>query len=324
MYLLNMEVLKEGDIILTGDDEKLSLFIKKHTKGSFSHAILYVGHGSYIHSDRDGVHSGNIQRLIFEYSSNVRILRLNNTIKAKEACSFARDQIGKEYSIKGAINSKIKANISVGDNRQYCSKLVAQAYNFVGIKLVDNPEICMPKEIEDCPKLTIVNEAIRVASDAEVKFSQSQNPLENQANITSHILESARMITGKDIQTLTDLTHYIFQNPKFDQQISKLLKDSGYLTLWDEEEAKNPWRYDYSLFMDLPIQRTEKLELAKRELTSSSDMIERFNTMLSFYMQSHRKAPLEYSMLHIMLYKKLCEAMTKNNNVAQEVVGTLT
>ncbi|MGS0824376.1 hypothetical protein ACVBIO_01055 [Shewanella sp. 0m-8] len=107
MYLLNMEILKEGDIILTGDDEKLSRFIKKHTKGSFSHAILYVGHGSYIHSDRGGVHSDNIQRLMFESSSNVRLLRLSDAVKAKEACSFARLQVGKGYSIKGALNSKI-------------------------------------------------------------------------------------------------------------------------------------------------------------------------------------------------------------------------
>jgi hypothetical protein len=319
-----MEILKEGDIILTGDDEKLSRFIKKYTKGSFSHAILYVGHGSYIHSDRDGVHSGNIQRLVFESSGNVRILRLDNKEKAKEACSFARLQVGKGYSIKGAINSKIKSKISVGDNRQYCSKLVAQAYNFVGIQLVDNPELCIPKEIEDCTKLTIVNEAIRVASDAEIEFAHSPSPLETQANITNHILENARKIIGKDIQTLTDLSHCIFQKPKFDQQISRLIKDSGYLTLWDGEKDNNPWRYDYSLFMDLPIQRAEKLKLAERELKSSSDMIERFSQMLSFYIDSHRKTPLEYTTLHIMLYQKLCEAMTQNNNVAKQVVGTLT
>ncbi|MGS0824375.1 hypothetical protein ACVBIO_01050 [Shewanella sp. 0m-8] len=182
----------------------------------------------------------------------------------------------------------------------------------------------MPKEIEECTKLSIVYEAVRVASDADIEFAQSQSPLEKQANITNHILESARKITDEDIQTLTDLSHYMFKNAKFDQQISKIIKDSGYLTLWDGEKEQNPWRYDYNLFMDLPIQRIEKLELAERELRSSNDMIERFSQMLSFYMESHLKTPLEYTTLHIMLYQKLFEAMTQNNNVAKQVVGTLT
>ena len=120
MYLLKMEAIEAGDIILTGDDEKLSRVIKKYTKGSFSHAILYVGHGSYIHSDRDGVHSNNTQRLLFESKDNVSVLRPKNTSIVKAACEFARSQIGKEYSVKSAVNAKIKTPIKFGSNRQFC------------------------------------------------------------------------------------------------------------------------------------------------------------------------------------------------------------
>ena len=66
MYLLNRDVLKKGDIILTCSEEKPSKIIRTLTRSEYSHAILYVGEASYIHSDLSGVHSGNTQRLVIE------------------------------------------------------------------------------------------------------------------------------------------------------------------------------------------------------------------------------------------------------------------
>lgn len=323
MYILNIEVLKVGDIILTGDDEKLSRIIKKHTKGNFSHAILYLGGSSYIHSDRDGVHSGNTQRLVFESCDNVKVLRLKEQKNINKAIYFARSQVGKEYSIKAAVNSKIKTNLLTGKNRQFCSKLVAQAYNTAGINLVGDPNFCMPKEIEDCSLLEVVHGATRSATKAEIEFSNTETPLNNQVIVTNAILKYFREISGRDIQSLNDLSNYIIENPKFDSQVSKKMKELGYFNLFDEEIIKNPWRYDYDSFIEF-VHEEDKYNLAIQELKNSTEMIERFSYMLSFYVNAHKKRPLEYIELHIQLYRKLCEAMTLNQNVAKAVLAKFT
>ncbi|MEZ8115868.1 YiiX/YebB-like N1pC/P60 family cysteine hydrolase [Vibrio splendidus] len=324
MYLLNMGLLKPGDIILTGSDAKLSRVIKKFTKGSFSHAILYVGDGSYIHSDRDGVHSSNIQRLLFEVESNVIALRAANEQVVSLACEFARSQVGKEYSVKGAINAKIKAPLSVDSNRQFCSKLVAKAYEFAGLNLVENADTCMPKEIEDSQYLERVDNIFVKANEAEIEFAISDSPLDKQTEATNKILFAARSLFKKDIQTLSELPHFLFQQPQFDSQISKVVLESGYLTLWDNDRVKNPWRYDLIVFCNLPNSGEEKYDLAKREFDSSKGMLERFGIMLHFYIDAHKKHNLQFTKLHRDLYFKLCQGITDNYKVASSYLEKFT
>ncbi|MBQ4851047.1 YiiX/YebB-like N1pC/P60 family cysteine hydrolase [Pseudoalteromonas sp. MMG012] len=324
MFLLKMESLIAGDIILTGNDEKLSRVIKKYTKGGFSHAILYVGHGSYIHSDRDGVHSNNIQRLLFESKDNVSVFRAIDNSIVPAVCQYARSQVGKEYSIPSAVNAQFKAPIEVASNRQFCSKLVAQAYEYAGLKLVKVSERCTPKEIEESPSLKRLDDIVREANDAEIDFANSESPLDKQTRVTNDILENARKIFDRDIQTLSELTAALFINPEHDSKISKLMLLSGYFSLWDEDLARNSWRYEYLSFMELPISKQEKVDLARREIESSKEMVSRFGSMLEHYKQAHEKYDLEYTRLHKSLYEKLLKAMLDNNKVASRVVSTLT
>ena len=319
-----MGLLKPGDIILTGSDAKLSRVIKKFTKGSFSHAILYVGDGSYIHSDRDGVHSSNIQRLLFEEESNVTVLRATNEQVVSLACDFARNQIGMEYSVKGAINAKIKAPLSIDTNRQFCSKLVAKAYEFAGLKLVANADTCMPKEIEESLYLKRVNKITVKANEAAIEFATSDSLLDKQTEATNEILFAARAIFKKDIQTLSELPHFLFKLPQFDSQISKVVLASGYLTLWDIDRVKNPWRYDLNVFCNLPYPENVKYDLAKKEFDSSKGMLERFGAMLDFYTNAHKQHNLEFTKLHRDLYFKMYLGITDNHKVASSYLEKFT
>ena len=95
MYIVIMEKLRAGDILLTSEKAFTSKFIRTMTKSDYSHAILYVGYGSYIHSDTKGVHSGNIQRLLFDNPDDIKVLRVYEPNVADLACIFARTQIGK-------------------------------------------------------------------------------------------------------------------------------------------------------------------------------------------------------------------------------------
>ena len=108
MYLLDRTKMKPGDIILTRSNEKNSSLICRITKSDFSHAILYVGESSYIHSDPYGVHSSNIQRLLIEQVQYAKVVRVDNPVAIKQAITYARLQIGTSYSKISAANAFAK------------------------------------------------------------------------------------------------------------------------------------------------------------------------------------------------------------------------
>jgi len=113
MFILDMNKLKKGDVFLTAQRGLVSKAVRNFTNSEYSHAILYVGHVSYIHSDSQGVHSDNIQRLIFEKPSNVKILRPNDQKNVNNVVLYARSQVGKAYSVRDAIRTKLEQNISL-------------------------------------------------------------------------------------------------------------------------------------------------------------------------------------------------------------------
>ena len=147
MFILDYEELKPGDIILTTEKSGTSYAVRAFTLSRFSHAILYVGNGSYIHSNMSGVHSDSINRLIFKNEYDVSVLRVSDSEYCSKACDFSRLQIGKEYSVKEAIKTKYPfRRVDVSD-KQFCSRLVAQAYEYSGLKLVRDSSYCSPQEI---------------------------------------------------------------------------------------------------------------------------------------------------------------------------------
>lgn len=324
MYILELTKLKKGDILLTGSGEKLSRFIKKVTSGSFSHAILYVGNASYIHSDKNGVHAGNIQRLLFESEDDIQVYRANKKIDFDMMCDFARSQVGKEYSIKGAINSKTKLNIKLTTNRQFCSKLVAESYAYASFGIVEDFSRCTPKDIEVSDKLSEVPSVAREASPSEMKFASSASPISKQDDVVNHILSRARDITSSDIQTMQDLTVFMIENHQFDHQISDLIKSTEYLTLFDDQVEKNPWRYDFELFISRCSSVQELRNESQREMNMSIDMLKRYKHMLETYAYLHKEHNLEFTLLNQNLYMRLVERVLKQLEVAKYSYETIT
>lgn len=312
MYVVEIYKLEPGDILLTTGKHVVSKAIKVATKSNFSHAMLHVGGGSYIHSDGEGVHAGNIQRLLFKKESYVQVLRLKRAIGRDQvirACVFARTQIGKQYSVKDAINVKARrvTNTAQHVNRQFCSRLVAQAYESADIKLVSDPNYCSPQEILESDLIEVVEGCVRRASETEITFANSENPLEQQATITNDILSQARALTGHDIQTFEQLVHYLIENPHHDSGITKIVRESEYLYLWQYELQKNPWRYNKEIFMGLELPRSEMLEMAKQELESAKQTYNQYAFMYQQYMTLWQLNQLRYIAVEIMLYQKLLE-----------------
>ncbi len=319
MFVLDMQKLMEGDVLLTSQKGLVSKAVRGFTRSDYSHAILYVGYASYIHSDSHGVHSGNIQRLIFENPTNVKVLRPNNSSLAKNACMYARSQVGKEYSVREAIRAKSVAKDKL-ENKQFCSRLVSQSFEYAGQNIVANSAYCTPEDINRSSAFSEITNAVRVASTEEVEFSNSSNPLQRQAEITNSILSEARRITGSDIQSLEELSLYVIENPSCSDDIVDIYKKSGYLTMWEHELLQNPWRYDGAMFMLLPVDREEKRILAAFEAQSAKAQLERYSHNYVVFQKLSMRGMSSYIEINMALYKKLINQTNARLEAAKHVL----
>jgi len=315
-----MEKLKAGDIILTAQLGAVSKAVRLATSSKFSHAILYVGDGSYIHSDSQGVHSNNIQRLLVEREEHVEVRRIKNDAYVANACMFSRSQIGKEYSVKDAISTKNPLSKKRKSNRQFCSRLVAQAYEYSGLKLVDNVDYCTPKNLQNSLHTDIIFGCLRKASDKEVEFANSPNPLQRQAEITNSILSGVRELTGSDVQGFEDLEKFIINSPSYDTAITGIVERSGYLTMWEHEIHQNPWRYDGEIFMSLDIEPSYKKERAELELNSAINQVKLYRHNYEMCQRLGCHYSLRYVEMKLILYRNLINQMNKRVDAAKYVI----
>lgn len=324
MFTLETKALLPGDIVLTAQDQFASRKIRKVTSSGFSHAILYVGDGSYIHSDGDGVHADNTQRLLFAESAHAKAYRLRtrNTLLMQKICAFARSEVGKQYSVPEALKSTVRRGSSPSQpsNRQFCSRLVAQAYAYVGIFLVPNPDYCYPRDVGCSDLLCLVEDCVRKATAVELRVEASDNPLKRQAQATNFILAEVRRLSGKDIQTFDQLVDYLLADGQHDNAITEAVRQSGYLDLWKYDVARNGWRYDSATFLNLPIPREEKLELAKSELVAAEQQLTRFQFMYRQYMTLLGRSKLRYFGQALQLYLTLIDWVKIRVAAAQHVL----
>ena len=291
------------------------------SSSNFSHAILYVGDGSCIHSNSDGVHSENIQRLLLNNSSHIQVLRIKSDIdreKIELACVFARTQIGKQYSLKDAIKTKNPLSKKSDTNRQFCSRLVAQSYESAGLNLVDNSSFCTPQELDDSVFTFRINDYLRVADTRDIEFAKSDNPLKNQTNVTNSILKRARETTGEDIQTYEQLINYVYSHPEYDKRITDIVENSGYLFMWQYDLTVSPWRYDLDIFMNTPM--SDLYYVASQELESATKIRIRYVFMCEQFMSMWQSRRLNFAAINLVLYQKLIELADQRITVATSVL----
>ncbi len=110
-----LSLIKPGDILLRGYINYLDGYF---IPGVFSHAGMYIGNDTMIHSMAEGVFSDDI--LNFCRCDKLAILRFN-TISDENieiACSNAKDLIGKKYDFEAEED----------DDEYYCTEAVVEFY----------------------------------------------------------------------------------------------------------------------------------------------------------------------------------------------------
>ncbi len=333
MYLLNKERLKVGDLIFTREESPTSRAIRKSLNCDYSHVLIYVADSSCIHADSDGVHSVNIQRLLFNSSNDVQVMRFIETEtwtddRLKELCTLARSKIGTEYTKTKAIKAGIAyktgfSKKSKNEQLQFCSKLVAESYEYAGLKISKDYTLCTPAELLLSKSFFVIEEASNVATPEEIAFAKDslKNSLTKQKNITNELLRQVRSISSNKIQTIEDVLNLALQNSELDKKIAKIINESGYLSIWADDIVKNQSRYFKINYPD-DVVKIINPEGAESEINMANDDIERFDKYHHYLLQRRAKQSFDSETLlqHINLYQILLSFAYQRKEVFEYIL----
>lgn len=246
MKRIRVEMLRPGDIVLTSDSGKTSRLVRKATGGAVSHAMVCVQNGSVIDSTDFGVQAHNIQRELYDDSDLLLVYRLRDPIDAQPmaaALDFARSEIGTRYSKLEAARSIIPGP-KPRDRKMFCSRLVARAYAYAGVRLVTDPDYCTPDELRNSPLLVPVADMSETVSEDELaEWRRRPNPIAAMQESQNAVLAAARQLDPA-VENFNDLDAMVQAHPEWDADIARAYRESGYLEIWKSDFVINPWHYD--------------------------------------------------------------------------------
>lgn len=150
-YIYDMTKLLPGDIILTRDpNNQLSRRVMESTNSDYSHAMIYVCGSSCIGAEKR-VQARNLARFLFDEPKNTCLLRVKKDYQTPVTIDaviyYARRVIGNPYSLADALRLELGRTERYTFDTQICTRLVAKAFEFSGLKIVENAEMCTPQEI---------------------------------------------------------------------------------------------------------------------------------------------------------------------------------
>lgn len=301
-------VIQPGDIVLTTTPERLSQRIRKVTGSDISHAMICVGKSSVIDSTGEGVHARNLERLILEPSCAGHVLRPVNPLtndQLRSVISFVRAAVGTRYTMAGAAKSVLAG--FVAGRRQFCSRLVAQAYRDAGVNLVSDADFCHPGELLKSVKLLEVPHALRNLSlEEEADRREDADNVKAMRDSTNALLREARKLCP-EIESLNDIDIYLVDHPEGDAHLVEALRSSRYLELWRDEFERSSWQYNVAL-MEGHKGSAERKQRFCEELLADEELCQnRFILNHAGYVTLNTLHPRQYFALKVELYDILTQ-----------------
>jgi hypothetical protein len=303
-----VDFIQPGDVVLTTTPEPMSQTIRKVTGVDISHAMICVGKSSVIDSTGDGVHARNLGRIILEPGCAGHVLRpvkplTNDQLRA--VISFARAAVGTRYTMTGAAKSVLAG--FVGGRRQFCSRLVAQAYRDAGVSLVTDADFCHPGEILKSTVLVEVPNLLRnLVPEEEAYWRKDIDNVQAMRDSTNALLWEARKLSS-EIESLNGIDAYLIEHPEGDAHLVQALHSSRYLELWREEVERNSWQYHVAL-MEGHYGSVERKQRYCEELLADEALCQnRFILNHAGYVTVNTLHPRQYFALMEELYDSLTQ-----------------
>ncbi|MGZ2744454.1 YiiX/YebB-like N1pC/P60 family cysteine hydrolase [Burkholderia stagnalis] len=301
-------LIQVGDVVLTTTPERMSQRIRKVTGADISHAMICVGKSSVIDSTGDGVHARNLERLILEPGCAGHVLRPVKpltTNQLRSVVSFARAAVGTRYTMTGAAKSVLAG--FVAGRRQFCSRLVAQAYRDAGVNLVSDADFCHPGELLKSAALVEVPHVLRnLSQEEEADWRQDIDNVQAMRDSTNALLQEARKLSS-EIESLNDIDAYLVEHPEGDAHLVQALRSSRYLELWRDEFERNSWQYHVAL-MEGHDGSAERKQSYCEELLADEELCQnRFVLNHAGYVTLNTLHPRQYFALKVELYELLTQ-----------------
>lgn len=262
-YILDWEKLQPCDIILSRETFNLDALLDPKRFWSvaksqairlgsheYSHAMLYF-EGSIIHAHPPMVFASNPQRLCCAHKNDYCYLRCARltAVQKQDIEDYVRGKVGALYSSYEAAKTPLKksSNAPSTSAMEFCSRLVANAFEYAGIKLVVNSDYCAPGDFLTSMPLQKMGACSRLATKQDLEIVKSKDyPLLSQKRAYDLIKGVCRIARedGFEIKTLNSIWDYVRAHPERDSQVNQLLIQSQYLDTWKEEAAAHDYRYN--------------------------------------------------------------------------------
>lgn len=315
---LNEHVLKPGDIVLTTTTAVVSKAIRIATASDISHAMVCVEDRSVIDATGEGVHARNTQRLFFEEDCSIHVLRLSDGLPDHQLAAvrtYMRGHIGTQYSAKEAMLT-VLGGARRWSKKQFCSRLVAQAFASAGIQLVTDPNFCSPANLKDSPLLVSVRDTtVPVTAEEAAWWEGNEDVPQLMREAINAVLGGAR-VKNSNIQTFDDLHLHLVRHPDCDGDFCRLLETSDYLAVWKVELNKNPWQYDLALMSAVPTDQAEAYCWSVLENESFGPS--RYIVNRGGYLLFSRQYDLQFFRVMAELYEHLAALHQQRVDVAAE------
>lgn len=299
-------LINPGDIILTTTPEPVSQMIRAFTGADISHAMVCVGKSSVIDSTGDGVHARNLDRILLEAGCAGHVLRPAQPLTPEQlrtVITWARANVGTRYTMLEAGKS-VLAGVIAG-RRQFCSRLVAQAYREAGVNLVSDADFCHPGELLTSPLLVEVPGVLTELSAEQEEYRRGDlDHVKAMRESTNALLGGARKLSSS-IESLNDMDIYLVEHPDADDHFVEALKASGYLQLWHDEFKRNAWQYNVALMEGHDVSEELKRRYCKELLEDEKLGVNRFVLNHAGYVTLNTTHPRQYFALKVGLYEIL-------------------
>lgn len=315
-FTLKIKNLKPCDIILIGEKTPKSMLIQFVTSGQYSHAMLYVGN-SILHATLKGVFADNPQRMHFSTTDNVVVMRLKAPLSqtAIDAIiKYARTQVGKQYSISQATTVILGPRIFTSP-KQFCSRLIAQAFLEADIKIVSTPEYCSPVDIFRSELFETVENSLCEANEDALIVARQFNPIEVNHRCYYEWLDKTRVLArkfGYYIASEETVSQFLEMYPQHSDEVSDYIRESGYLENYKYEKTSNPYRFSTRLCRKMCQQNREKaIMLFIHDSQQEIDVSYRFiNNYLAYSICKQNSFTLTLRELYLNLVNHTLQKLT--------------
>lgn len=322
ILVLNTEILRPCDIVLSAEKNAISKLIRIATHGKYSHAMLYIGN-TVLHATQDGIHTENPQRMQYSSTENVVALRLKSPLspEASEAIiKFACRQVSKEYGLQEATAVVIGPRPR-DSKKQFCSRLIAQAYREVGIQIVPDAEYCSPQDILSSDLFEIVENSLRSPHESDLVVAKRLNIVHQNRDALYSWISAARKLAkkeGYDIGSEEDVQTFLVKYPQYADKITNHIRTSGYLDTYKCDELHNPYRFSIQECKKMvTINKGEAIKLFIHDSLQEFKSLNRFSDNLKYFSHQNKNS---YILVMQELYINLIDFSLRKLKVFEQIL----